>query len=276
MKKIFSLIALFIYYTASSQYYYNDILSTQQTNNQYKLLRSNTIKSIKAFSYEDETTLSENFLLEVVFNKLGREMITTSSANGINSLLTSTYQNNRVIKSVENTARVENTITYLYDVAGNVQSLTTSTIDTFMKSNLTEQHLWQYNTNNQPSLMLRIKNGTDTTRIEFVYDEFGNIGEEHWKRKGRTTESYYYYYNDKKLLTDIVRFNSRAKKMLPDFMFEYDEKGRVNQMIQVTTGSSSYVTFKYSYNEKGLKQSEIVFNKLKQQVGHIEYAYATE
>jgi YD repeat-containing protein len=276
MKKNLLFLALFIYYTANSQYYYNDILSTQQTNTQYKLLRSNTIKSIKAFSYEDETTLTENFLLEVAFNKLGREMVTTTSANGINTLLTSSYQNNRVIKSVQNAARVENTITYLYDATGKIQSLTTSTIDTFMKSNLTEQHLWQYNANNQPSLMLRIKNGSDTTKIEFVYDEFGNVGEEHWKRNGRTTESYYYYYNDKKLLTDIVRYNSRAKKMLPDFMFEYDDKGRVNQMIQVTTGSSSYVTFKYSYNEKGLKQSETVFNKLKQQVGHIEYAYATE
>jgi hypothetical protein len=106
-----------------------------------------------------------------------------------------------------------------------------------------------------------------------VSDEHGNIIEEHWKRKNITFETYYYYYNDKNQLTDIVRFNKRVQKLLPDFLFEYDAAGRISQMIQVPPGSSNYSIWEYHYNDKGLKLEEICSNRQKQLLGKIVYSY---
>ena len=110
-------------------------------------------------------------------------------------------------------------------------------------------------------------------QVELVKDEQGLIVEEHWKKKNRTIETYYYYYDANKQLTDIVRYNAKLKKLLPDFQYEYDANGRVSQMIQVSMGSSSYFTWKYTYNEKGLKQKEVGYDKEKKMIGRIEYMY---
>src|SRR6476469_206814 len=111
----------------------------------------------------------------------------------------------------------------------------------------------------------------NTTSYE--YNEKGNVGEEIWRRKGKETERYYYYWNDNHQLTDIVRFNLKARKMLPDFLFEYDSEGRVSQMTQVPANSSNYMIWKYVYDEKGLKKRELLYNKQHQAIGYVEYQY---
>ena len=121
--------------------------------------------------------------------------------------------------------------------------------------------------------MLKIKNRLDTTQVELIKDEQGLIVEEHWKKKNRKLETYYYYYDAKNQLTDIVRYHSRLRKLLPDYLYEYDDKGRVSQMTQVSMSSSSYIVWKYTYNEKGMKQKEAGFDKEKKLVGRIEYTY---
>ena len=75
-----------------------------------------------------------------------------------------------------------------------------------MNSRSTEVHLWKYNDNGQPAQMMRIKDGSDTTMVQFTYDN-GNVAQETWRRKGNITENYYYYYNSNNQLTDIVRYN---------------------------------------------------------------------
>ena len=121
--------------------------------------------------------------------------------------------------------------------------------------------------------MLLIKNGTDTTVIEFIKDENSLIAEEHWKKNGTVTEKYFYYYSEQGLLSDIVRFNSKAQRLLPDFLFEYDNTGTLTQFIQIPEGSDNYLIWKYIYSTNGLKQKEVCFNKQKQPVGRIEYKY---
>lgn len=273
MRYLFFLLISGFALNAQGQYYYNDILSTELTNKQFLLIQNNNIKSMKAFSFEADESQTEGFLLEMEVNKQQNQIITNSSVNNTPSLLTSTYKNNRLHKTVNNAARVETTTTYEYDPKGLLIKLTTLTVDTFMNSKLTEEHLWQYDSNNKIKAMKRVKNGTDTTHIEFDYDEFGNIGEENWRRNGRVVETYYYYYNPKNQLTDIVRYNSRAKRLLPDYLFEYEANGKISSMTQVSTGSSSYVIFQYYYNEKGLKEKEVILNKLKQPVARIDYGY---
>ena len=121
--------------------------------------------------------------------------------------------------------------------------------------------------------MLLIKNNTDTTVIDFAKDEQGNIAEEHWKKKGRQIETYFYYYNIQRQLTGVVRFNLKAQRLLPDYLFEYDENGTLTQLTQVPQGSADYMVWKYTYLPNGLKQNELLFNKQKQPIGRIEYSY---
>jgi hypothetical protein len=123
--------------------------------------------------------------------------------------------------------------------------------------------------------MLRIKDKSDTTVIHFIKDEAGNTAEEHWIKKNKNIETYYYYYNTNHRLTDIVRFNIKAKRLLPDFLFDYDAQERMSTFTQIPQGSSDYLTWQYIYLENGLKEKELCFNKQKQLVGTVTYTYKT-
>lgn len=63
------------------------------------------------------------------------------------------------------------------------------------------------------------------------------------------------------------------KKMLPDFMYEYDDNGNIKKMIEVIAGGSNYNTWYYTYNTNGLKEKEVCYDKKKQLLGSLEYLY---
>ena len=123
--------------------------------------------------------------------------------------------------------------------------------------------------------MLRIINKTDSLEVRFVYDKLGNIIEEWNVRRGVYSDAIQYYYDDKNRLTDIVRFNHKANRLLPDFLFEYDDSDRVIQKISTTSAGlkGSYLIWRYIFNEKGLKAKEALFDKDKQLKGRIDYSY---
>lgn len=275
MRPFFFIIALLFSIPSYSQYYYNDIIANNQSNKQYLLLKSNKVQKVKAISFDGNNQPSQGFSLEQEFSPDYKKLTTISgTTSGSASTLVTYYENNKVKRSQENARGVETLTDYFYDDKGRIQRINSVTTDTAVQSKSTETHIWTYSDNNQPHLLLKIKNNNDTTRIEMIPDEYGNIGEERWKRKGATPfETYYYYYNNKNQLTDIVRFNKRAQKLLPDFLFEYDTAGRVKQMIQVPAVSSNYMIWSYIYSEKGLKQEEICTDKQKQRLGRIEYSY---
>lgn len=258
---------------AHSQYYYNDIVATKQAAQQYQVLNANHIRHVTAASFESDNQPTENFQLEQTISPdAGTVTINASYPSTGNLLTINTYKNGKLTSTQDSSANVLTTTTYTYNDAGNIASITTETIDTFMRSHSTEVHLWSYNANGQPAQMLKIKDGHDTTLVEFTYDN-GNVAQETWKRKGHVVENYYYYYNANNQLTDIVRYNYRAQKMLPDFLYDYDAKGRVIKMMQVPTGRSDYMIWQYIYNDNGLKEKELLYNKQQQLVGRIEYSY---
>jgi YD repeat-containing protein len=92
-------------------------------------------------------------------------------------------------------------------------------------------------------------------------------------KNGRMTGNLYYYYNDKNQMTDIVRYNDRAQRLLPDYMFEYSPAGQVIQKITVPGNNSEYLIWRYQYDARGLKIKEACFDKAKQLIGRIEYQY---
>ncbi len=271
---IFFLLIIFgFYFSCKSQYYYNDIISSQLSQKEYLLLKTNHIHRVSAISYESDGQPTEDFsLVQDISPEAKTITLNSSYPSSGNTTSISTYKFNKLIETVENTSKVSNTIHYQYDSAGKIISIVTITQDTFMNSRSEELHQWFYK-NDVPEKMLRIKDNNDTTLIEFTYDDAGNIGQENWKRKNTVVETYYYYYNSKKQLTDIVRYNAHAKEMLPDFLFEYDNNDHITQMTQVPPGSSDYMIWKYTYNSNGLKKSEFLFDKEKQLVGHIDYTY---
>jgi len=256
-----------------SQYYYNDIVAPQQAQAQNMLLKKNNIKKVSATSIENDNTQNSAFKIDQDVLQNADVIITNSTdAAGINTFTRSNFSNGKIIRNVDSNANVVTTVSYKYDNTGKLSSINSVTNDAFMNSHLEEQHQWFYN-GEKPSYMLRIKDGKDTTRIEFVYDEKGNLGEEKWMKKNSTLEHWYYYYDDAGRLTDIVRFNIKARKMLPDFLFEYDTTGRLIQTTQVPSGISSYLVWKYSFDDRGLKTTETCYNKQKQVVGKIVYSY---
>jgi hypothetical protein len=255
-----------------SQYYYNDIITTQQTNKQYLLLKNNHVQQVSAASYEADGELTDHFMLEQHITA-GNSVITTITeypSTG-KSVSASFYTNDKVSKTIDSMENIKSTTLYTYD-NNNPQSITTQTEDVFMNTSSQEIHQWQYE-NNQPVKMLLIKNNKDTTVIEFVKDEQGNIAEEHWRKRGRLIEKYFYYYNEQHQLTDIVQFNTKAQRLLPDFLFGYDNNGTLVQLTQIPQGSDNYLVWQYIYLPNGLKQKELCFNKQKQPVGRIEYSY---
>jgi YD repeat-containing protein len=257
-----------------SQYYYVDVVGTKQTNQQYKLIAGHQLKRINATSFDANNEPSKDFVLEQRVNNNAQEIVTRSATIGtVESYFTSQYNNGRVVKTRDSSSHAINTIEYQYDNAGRVLATHATGKDFDGTFTSTESHLWSYNDKGHPVSMLKIKNDKDTTSVTFKYDDDDNVAEEIWRKKNRVIETYYYYYNPKKQLTDIVRYSRKARQLIPDFTFEYDSNGRVSQMMQTQSASANYLIYKYTYNDRGLKDKEIVFNKQKELLGRVEYAY---
>ena len=274
MKLLLAVIVSFSLSSSFAQYYFNDIVSTQQSNDQYKLLRTQKIKKIKATSFEADNTITEGFALEEEISMDGKRIIlSTATTGGRSSVTNRFYELNKLKRTQTVNNGIDTKTEYVYNDKGQVLKITLTSTDTAMKSTLVEAHEWAYNEFGQPNLMLKIKNKTDTTVIELIKDEQGLVIEERWKKKNRTLETYYYYYNNKKELTDVVKYNTRLKKLIPDFQYEYDTNGRISQMTQISLSTANYFVWKYTYNDKGLKQQEVGFDKEKKMVGRVEYSY---
>jgi len=255
------------------QYYFNDLMANIQTHKQYKLLRALKVKKIIATVQESTNSTPETLLTEELSTDGKRIIIYTSLQNGKTSRTTTHYEMGKLKKSESNNKGVESTTLYSYNVAGLPTLIQSTTKDTFLSSLTGEAHQYFYKQDGSPDYAYIIRNQSDTVRVNFTTDNQKSVLEETWTRRNKEIEKYYYYYNDKQQLTDIVRFNSKSNKMLPDFVYTYNEAGNVIQMMQVPRSGNNYITWKYNYNEKGLKTSENCFNKEKQLLGTVGYSY---
>lgn len=221
---------LFTGFFSSAQYYYKDIVGTKESSDLIKTYLKNNVSRVLLTSYDADNVKSDNLLVQQQFFATTKTLktLTGTGANNENTSVLYTYAdaNGNVIKTVDSSGIVVSITEYSYDAAGNLNSVTISSADT--TSSESEQHIWQWD-NGKPSGMLRIKNKADTTYVDFKLDENGNVTEETTTHKRTTSRPYYYYYNENNQLTDIVRYNDRAKQLLPEYMFEYSA---ANQVIQ--------------------------------------------
>lgn len=267
-------IVFFIALSTKAQYYYKDIVSNQQLNKEFSILKNANIKTIKLKSFEDNDEPSEGFFCEKKFNKnySQSEMLSKSYITGQSLLVTDYNTDGHVTKTNAATPTTTNITQFEYDKKGLLTLLRTFTKADDDSSGITETHEYFYSENGKLLKMLRKKNNTLVSTINFTSDEKGNIIEEDAQGNNHD-KKYFYYYDDKNQLTDVVHYNEIAKRLLPDYMFEYNALNQPQQMISIDESGRNYFIWKYAYNDKKLPEIQKCFSKEKRLLGTIEYEY---
>lgn len=258
----------------NAQYFYKDIWSNAQLIKEFSILKNEHLKTVKIKSFEDDGEPSEGFFCEKKINKnyTQSEMISRSYITG-QSLLISDYNNEgRPIKTTDNTPTATSTTQYEYDSKGRLITVLTVTKADDDSVEIAETHEYFYD-ENSPVKMLRKKNSVLISTIHFVSDANGNVIEENAEGNNSTDKKYFYYYDDKSRLTDVVHFNEIARRLLPNYMYEYNSLNQPEQMISTEEGGNNYFIWKYTYNDKSLRETEKCFSKEKRLLGAIEYEY---
>lgn len=260
---------------SQAQYYYKDLVSTRQTIAQWQVYKRDHVTGIRVTSFEAADTPTAGFQVDQTINPDFSRMTTHSKTEGTPEDWTfATYSPAGLLTNITDTSNNYNSVSdYKYDGQGRLISISNTSTETDNHVSDVELHLWQYGQDDKPTGMLKIKNGDDTTFVSFIRDEKGNIGEERSVRNHENLPTIYYYYDDSNQLTDIVRYNEKAHRLLPDNIFEYGEEGRLTSLLVTQQGAGSYQKWIYEYNEKGLKIKESCFSKQHELLGHIEYQY---
>lgn len=275
MKTTFFGLFLLLSVAAKAQYYYNDIIDAGYLNERMGNYLVNKVVSVSATGFDPQGVKTTDFteLYEIDANNYTLK-ISTRNGQQVKKQYCQFDNRSRLLSLIDSSGDIKSTSTYKYNDAGQVISIKTTTDDQFSDFNKTKEHQWIYDANGNPVKMWRIRNDNDSAEFRFTVDNNGNITDEQQYRRGESIDQVYYYYNANNQLTDIVRYDKKIKQLLPDFMFEYDEKNRLVQKITVlSTTHPDYLIWRYLYNEKGLKTKEALFNKDKELRGRIEYTY---
>ncbi len=261
--------------TLHAQYYYKDLIGTQEINQTIKLYLSNKVLSVEATGFDGDGVKNSDFSETHSFF-VDKNLLKIATRN--KTVITNEYYRfdpkGLLITMADTSSSLVSTSSYSYDEKNNPVLIKNTLSDTGDSIYANEVHQWFYNDQGKPLKMLRIVNSNDTTQVRFTLDEKGNVTEELPFVKNVSGEKTYYYYDDKNRLTDIVRFNTKARRLLPDYMFEYTEKNQVSQKITtLSMADLAYLIWRYVYNDKGLKTKEASFNKDKVMTGKIEYSY---
>jgi YD repeat-containing protein len=275
MKAIVAVPVLFLSSLLHAQYYYNDIIGTRESNRQMQVYTANKVKTVSARGIDAANRPANEFSEFQEIKDNGTTLKITAFANQNKSVYYNRFDaRGRLISITDSSGDQQSETTYQYDEAGKILKVQNTTKDTGNAFNQTEIHQWIYGNDGKPVKMWRTINNGDSLEVRFIADEDGNPGEERSFKKGHETAAVYYYYDDKDRLSDIVRYNTKVKKLLPDIMFEYDDQDRVIQRITTTSSLNlGYLIWRYLYDEKGLKTKEALFNNDKELNGRIEFTY---
>jgi len=263
-----------MFFNADAQYYYKDLIAAEEIIQLKKSYTDYNIKTVTSAKYSPDGNVTFDFKETQEYEKDKKELRFYTTENRILSLLTYKFDELGRIESITDSSfGVKSYSFYKYDNSGKPEEIRNKMIDSSGTFFQTETHFWIFK-KNSPEKMWRIINNTDSLEIRFVKDERDNIIEEQNFKNNKLNDRVYYYYDDKNRLTDIVRYNIKAKKLLPDFMFEYDENNRVIQKISTTSNRNiGYLIWRYLYNEKGLKIKEALYDREKKLLGKIDFFY---
>ena len=258
---------------ATAQNYYKDLVSNRQLLTDMAAYKENKVKTINIKSFNDDGSESEGFFCQKKLSRdYKRSELFTRADIAPASLFVSVFDNDGKLLSTNDSSSISVTaIKYSYDDKKRISTILSvvKSQDDDFSNEITEEHVYTYDDNNQPVSMLKIKNRTDTSLISFSSDDKGNIGIE---KDAKTGAKFYYYYDAKNRLTDIVQANEYKENLKPDYVFEYNNAGLITQMTSVEEGSSNYFIWKYNY-ENNLRIKERCFTNERRWMGSIEYEY---
>lgn len=275
MKRFLIILLFWAPATGTAQYYYHDIITALETERRHTIYRSEQVRRMTATGIDANGSRTTDYAEVHDLFDSGRTLRISLRNGPAHSVVRYGFNDaGRLISCLDSSNGVVSQIEYEHDTAGRILRIRNTLRDSARDFNQTETHQWSYDSSGRPSGMWRVINGSDSLEIRFSTDENGNTGEERSYRKSRETAMVYYYYDDTDRLTDVVRYNTRYKRLMPDLMFEYDESGRVIQKIATTSGQNQrYVIWRFIYDEKGLKTREVLFDQEKRLTGKIEYQY---
>lgn len=273
MKNFFFLAVFFLPFSAFSQYYYNDILGNRQTNREYQALKSGNIHRMVLRSFDANDQPSKGFFCEKALNMdFSASAMKSKSGATPETIIEATYSDGRITGAVTTTPYSNNSTRFQYDSAGHLIRIAITTFSDADSMSYSEERRYRYNNEGIPTKMICSKNGNHDFTLIFLVGEKGNILEEH--AEGNASDRrYYYYYDDLGRLTDIVHFNAFANKLLPDYMFQYQEMDWPAQMVSVDETATDYLIWKFSYTTSGLPEIQKCYSKQKQLLGTIQYEY---
>lgn len=259
----------------AAQYFYKDIWMNQQLTKEFSILKNENIRTVSVKSFEDDGEPSEGFYCERKIDRNFSKSDMISRSNITNQSLLVSFYNERgwITRTVDSSETSLARTDYAYDNKGRIITVTNFTKANDEKGGITETHQYSYNAAGKLEKMLKRKNNADVSTINFTVDEKGNVADEEEIIKGRKGRKYLYYYDDKNHLTDVVHYNERIKRLMPDYMYEYNQLGQIKQMISTEDNISNYFTWKYTYNDQKLRDSEKCYSKERRLLGSIQYVY---
>jgi hypothetical protein len=275
--KIFAGISLLIALSsvAKAQFYYKDIWNSQQLIKEMAIVKHENIRTVSIKSFEDNGDPSKEFFCEKKIDRNYTMAQTVTRSNVTDqSLLTSLFNTKGLIlRTTDSTVSSLNRTDYIYDNNDRIIEVKTFTKAEDEAVGIEESRSYNYNASGNIEKMARKKNMKQLSIVNFKADEKGNvIEEEEISSKGQRTK-YFYYYDVNNRLTDVVNYNERANRLLPDYMYEYNDVGQITQMIATEVGSSNYYIWRYTYNDQQLRETERCLSKERRLLGSVQYQY---
>jgi len=280
MKRFFLILSLSIAFLLTNQqswaqFYYKDLIIHQGNLQQYQLHKNKRVQSISINSFEDNGDNSKGFMFNQLYNASWSQLKTIAEIeNSGRNVVINFYNSQGLLYRTTDSSNGNYTVyEYGYDSLSRLVQIQNYTLAIGDKNRSSEIHNWFYDLQGIPEKMERIRDKSDTMIYAFKKDSLGNIIEEQGFHKKVPGEKTYYYYDAGNKLTDIVRYNKRSAKLIPDYMFDYDEKGMLMQMVNIPEGGGQSITWIYKYNEQGLKEEESCFLAQKKLAGRMTYQY---
>ena len=264
---------IFLFNFCDAQYYYKDLLGSEEVRNELLVLKKANIHEVKINSFEPGGEPTEHFFCEKKINKAFNtvKLESKSSQSGESNMISKFNENAELIETYDSSEIVvtENHFTYNNNhLLTNIVSISKSNDDDF-KTEIYEEHIYHYDSASHPTELQIVKNKKDTLLILFSLDENNKVSIE---KDTKTAFKYYYYYDEKGRLTDIVHSNAYTQKPVADYIFEYNDFGGVTTMTAAANNAYNTMIWKYDY-ENGLKIKERAFSGDRKFLGKIEYSY---
>jgi hypothetical protein len=266
--------------SVSAQYYYQDIVNTARTEANMALLKENKITSqlVQSFDAGQESDNDFRCTREMSPNYRQIRSVTVSRSTGYSAMTSYFNTKGKLTKTIDSTRSIITTVIYMRntkDTSNKIQEVYLTSYEPKTKYKFTETRRYQYDDQGRLSQMIHFHGDRieDSTTVTFTLDSLGQVAEEIETGKGANARRIYYKYNDQGLLSDIVRYSPTRKKMLPDYIFDYDAKNRIGAMTTVNGETATYTIWRYTYNESGLPIQEECYGKRKELLGTVRYKY---